>query len=175
MPPQPDVKRAMQAIEIDLAMPEPSTHYLEVAIRVAIEDHATLDFIMPVWTPGSYFIREFARNVEGFTARSEAGEDLDWEKLSKNAWRVHSRGSAQVTVRYRVYAFELSVRTSYVDDSHAAVNGASVFMYLEGARDRSFRLRVRPCPGWCRISTGLEPVPGEPNTFAAPDYDTLVD
>src|SRR5262249_15426866 len=82
---------------------------------------------------------------------------------------------SEVTVKYRVYAFEMLVRTSFLDDSHAYINGASVFMYIEGFLERPYHLALDPYPGWHRISTGLEPVSGESNAFFAPDFDTLVD
>ena len=160
---------------IRVGMSEPWTHYFEVAITLSGAPEGDLDFVMPVWTPGSYLIREFARNVQEFSAVDAGGTKLPWEKTSKNTWRVQAGNASEVTVKYRVYAFELSVRTSFLDDSHAYINGASVFMYGERFLERPCYLALDPYPGWNRISTGLEPVPGESNTFLAPDFDTLVD
>ncbi len=155
-------------------MPQPWTHYFDVTISVSVAGREELDFAMPVWTPGSYLVREYARNVQEFSAVDGSGTPLAWSKASKNTWRVRTAGAAGVTVRYRVHAFESSVRTSFLDDSHASINGASVFMYVEGLLSCPHRLKIEPYTGWNRISTGLEPADGD-NRFLAVDYDTLVD
>jgi len=122
---------------------------------------------LPSWTPGSYRIRDFARHVQDFSAGG-----LEWSKLDKARWRVVPRNRGPVRIRYRVWAFELTVRTSHLDDEHGYVNGASVFLYLEGRKDVPIRILIRPPRGW-RIATGLQEE-GR-GLYSAPDYDTLVD
>jgi predicted metalloprotease with PDZ domain len=161
-------------IEFLLQMPQPWTHYFEVTMTLRGIGSEVVDLVMPVWTPGSYLVREFARNVEGFTATGKSGVPLAWCKTSKNRWRISSK-SAVLRVAYRVYAFERSVRTSFLDRSHATVNGSGLFMYVDGRQRRAHRLRIEPFPGWTNISTALKPADGEGRVYLAPDYDTLVD
>jgi predicted metalloprotease with PDZ domain len=130
---------------------------------------------MPVWTPGSYLVREFARNVEEFSAVDGSGAPLEWSKISKNLWRIRSKRASRLRLNYRVYAFERSVRTSFLDDTHGTINGASLFMFVGGYPDIPHRLIVEPAPSWHQVTTGLEQVAGEKDTFLAPDYDTLID
>ena len=66
--------------------------------------------MMAVWTPGSYLVREYARNVEAVTARTPAGKSLAVEEVRKNRWRVETGGAAKVIVSYRVYCREMSVQ-----------------------------------------------------------------
>ena len=80
--------------------------------------------MMAVWTPGSYLVREYARNVEGISAATETGEPLPIEKTVKNRWRIETAEGARVVVRYRVYSREMSVRTNFVDSGFALINGA---------------------------------------------------
>jgi predicted metalloprotease with PDZ domain len=160
---------------INLGMPQPSTHYFEVAISLADAGSSPVDLVMPIWTPGSYLVREFSRNVQEFSARDESGNALRWEKTRKNVWRVYPVQPGGVTASYRVYAFESSVRTSLLDDSHAFVNPATVFMYVDGRLASPYLVRIEAPPGWERVSTALETAPGEPGEFIAPDFDTLVD
>ncbi|WP_240676055.1 M61 family metallopeptidase [Botryobacter ruber] len=156
-----------------LSMPEPHTHYFEVEIELSGAKKKHIDYKMPVWAPGSYLIREFAKNVESFDATNKAGEALRAEKINKNTWRVYSNKSETVRVRYKVYAYELSVRTSYLDASHGYVNGTSVFMYPEGYQHLNGTLEVKPYNGWSKISTGLKSTGRFTYTF--PDYDILAD
>ena len=127
---------------------------------------------MPVWTPGSYLVREYARHVEGLEAH--AGEArLDVEKVRKNAWSVRHDGAAAVTVRYRVYANDLTVRTNHVDGSHAYWNGAATYLAAEAAPDAGARVTVEVPSAW-GVATALDA--GEaPRSFVARSFDELCD
>jgi predicted metalloprotease with PDZ domain len=162
-------------IRIEVGMPEPWTHYFDVRMTVSGLEQEYARLRMPVWTPGSYMVREFSRNVHGFSASCESGNSLEWEKTDKCTWQVSTDPAKSWSVGYRVYAFEMSVRTCFLDDSHGYINGAGLFMLLEGFENSAYRLHIKPYSEWSEISTGLDPVPGEPNEFIAPDFDTLVD
>src|SRR5687768_15341879 len=86
-----------------LEMPEPHTHYFEVTAELQGAKKKYIDFTMPVWAPGSYLVREFAKNVEGFTATDGKGKALRAEKIDKNTWRVYSNRASEVKVNYKVY------------------------------------------------------------------------
>ena len=159
-----------------LSMDEPHTHYFAVEMRLTDLDRRDyLDVKMATWTPGSYLIREYAKNVEAFVATDGKGAPLRSEKVSKNTWRVYLRNAPELRVTYRLYANELTVRTSYVDASHGYVNGASMFMYPDQMQQLPSTLTIRPFAGWTAVSTALDSVPGEKFTFSVPSYDTLVD
>jgi len=167
-------------ISYTLSMPQPQTHYFEVAMELSGIDQATnlrkngyVDVKMPVWTPGSYLIREYAKNVEGFRATA-GGQPARSEKIRKNTWRVYA-SQEPIRITYKVYAYELTVRTSFLDESHGYLNGASIFLYVDPLRNQPHRLVVNPFKDWKKIATGLARVEGEANTFLAPDYDILVD
>lgn len=160
----------MAAVRYRLSIPEPHTHLLHVELEVD-GVHAPASLAMPSWTPGSYLMREFPRNVQGFEATDGAGASLSWTKTDKNRWRVDSPADGTLRVRYRVYANELSVRTSHVDATHALVNGASVFLFPEDRAAEPLELVVEAPAGW-RITTALR---GAAGRFTAAHYDELVD
>jgi predicted metalloprotease with PDZ domain len=156
-----------------LAMPAPHTHYFEVEAELSGAKKSYIDFTMPVWAPGSYLVREFAKNVESFKATDKAGKELRSEKIDKNTWRVYSNKADVVRASYDVYAYELSVRTSFLDASHGYVNGTSIFMYPEGYEKQNGTLTVKPYDGWSKVSTGLKSTGNFTYTF--PNYDILAD
>ena len=173
-------KAAPPTVVYVLSMPQPKTHYFEVEMRLGNVGAATeskkngyVDVKMPVWTPGSYLIREYAKNVEGFQAFG-GGQAVKWEKIRKNTWRIFSTDD-YITVRYRVYAYELSVRTSFLDDTQGYLNGASIFLFNDQLKALPLRLIVQPYADWKQISTGLKRVADSPATFEAANYDILVD
>ncbi|NEM97834.1 M61 family metallopeptidase [Pontibacter sp. BT327] len=154
-------------------MPEPHTHYFEVSISLDGARKNYIDFTMPVWAPGSYLVREFSKNVEGFAATDGSGNALRSEKIDKNTWRVHSKRAAAVRVKYKVYAYELTVRTSYLDASHGYVNGTSMFMYPEGYEKQAGTLTVVPHKSFSKVATGLKET--SKFTYTFPNYDILAD
>ncbi|WP_299821450.1 PDZ domain-containing protein [uncultured Pontibacter sp.] len=156
-----------------LSMPEPHTHYFQVEAELTGVKKKYVDFTMPVWAPGSYLVREFAKNVESFRAIDKNGKALRSEKIDKNTWRVYSDKADLVRATYDVYAFEMSVRTSFLDASHGYVNGTSIFMYPEGYQDIAGKLVVKPFTGWSKVSTGLTST-GQ-FTYTFPNYDILAD
>ena len=164
-----------QSITYTLSMPEPWTHYFHVTQTIKGERKNSIDFIMPVWTPGSYKVRDYSKHVEGFTAHSEKSEKLKWEKLDKNSWRVYSRKANQVTISYRVYAFIKSVRHSFLDDSHGFASPPGLFMYVNNLKGKRAKLVIDPYDDFSTISTGLEASQEDKFTFEIPNYDILVD
>ena len=162
-----------------LSMPEPHTHYFEVELQIKDLKQPHIDLKLPVWAPGSYLVREFAKNIEGFEATTGKGQKLEHVKTDKSTWRIMSNNSSPITVKYRVYAFELSVRTSYIDASHGYLNGTSVFMYPDGHQNRPYRVIVRPYKDWNQVSTGLKRLSKDKDkekwVFEAENYDVLVD
>ncbi|MGF1635470.1 MAG: M61 family metallopeptidase [Cyclobacteriaceae bacterium] len=162
-------------IQYKLNMPEPQTHYFEVEIHISNDTDSQTDICMPVWAPGSYLIREFPKHVEQFQAIGNDGNPLNAEKINKSTWRVHHLRHKDYVVKYKVYAFELTVRTSFLDADHAYINGSSVFMYIEGHRQQTAVLEITPYEGWKQISTGLTTINGNKWKYHIPDYDILAD
>jgi predicted metalloprotease with PDZ domain len=113
----------------------------------------SLTLFMPVWTPGSYLVREYARHVEGLTA-SAGDRPAPCRKVRKNAWRVETAGASAVTVKYRLYAGDLTVRTNHVDTKHAYWNGAATYLGVEEAPTTGARVIVTMPEGW-QIATAL--------------------
>jgi predicted metalloprotease with PDZ domain len=153
-----------------LSMPEPHSHLFHVEVAVDRPGDA-LELVFPVWTPGSYLVREFARHVEGAAAEDGAGRRLPLERIDKHRLLVRTAGAERAVVRYRVYANELTVRTCHLDGTHGFLNPAAVFPYVAGRQSERHVLEIAPPPGW-RVATALE---GGPTTFAARDYDELAD
>jgi predicted metalloprotease with PDZ domain len=163
-------------ISFTVAMPRPHTHLLEVdvAIKRTTNGPEQEQLIMPVWTPGSYLVREFERHVQDFTATDAAGQPLKWEKTNKDTWRITTNGAREWHARYRVYANELSVRTSELNSGHAFWNNANILMYLDGYLKNPSTVRVLAPDVW-KVATGLPAVLGQKNTFRAENFDILYD
>src|SRR6185436_10717219 len=159
-----------------VGMSRAHTHLLEVDIEIKRSAAGPAEELlkMPVWTPGSYLVREFERHVQDFTAANAAGQALKWEKLDKNTWRITTNGARDWHATYKVYANELSVRTSELNSGHAYWNNAALLMYPEGQIALPSTVRVLAPDVW-KVATGLPAVAGQRNTFRAQNFDVLYD
>ena len=170
-----EVKPVPPEISYTISMSRPATHLLEVEMRVRWASMpAQAELKMPVWTPGSYLVREFARHVQEFTAKDAAGADLAWRKTNKNTWQVDTKGGKELIARYKVYANELTVRTNELNDEHAFWNNSATLMFVKGQLKVPSTVAVNPHGTW-KVATGLPKVDGATNTFRAENYDILYD
>ena len=161
----------MAIVEYRIELHDRHAHLYRVEARFPVGG-GDIDLKLPVWTPGSYLVREYQRHLQELEFFSGEGKPLAARKVDKATWRVDARGADGVVARYRVYANDLTVRAAHLDDTHGFFNGACVFLYHDALVRGPARVTVEPPPGW-RVTVGL---PEErPNVFAARDYDELVD
>ncbi len=143
---------------------------LEVTVAVERPRGKTTRLALPAWTPGSYLIRDFARDLSDMRARKADGTSLPVTRIDKQTWEVRHDGD-DFTAEYYIHARTLSVRTSYADDAVAVLNGASIFTYIPGATRLPVDLKVAVRDG-AVVTTSLE---STATGYRATDYDQLVD
>jgi predicted metalloprotease with PDZ domain len=157
-----------EAVRYRVSMTRPHSHLFEVeALFPGVP--GTLRAFLPVWTPGSYLVREYARHLQEVRAQVD-GREVPVSRPDKRTFEVASNG-APVRFTYRVYANELTVRTSHLDGSHGYFNGACLFLYTEGSRWAPHRVRVDAPQGWSTFVA----LPREGDEIIAQDFDELVD
>ncbi|MBA4216215.1 MAG: peptidase M61 [Methylibium sp.] len=132
---------------------------------------AVQDFSLPVWIPGSYLVREFAKQLSRLGAR-QGGAERAVEQLDKASWRVRCEGSAALTLSYEVYAFDASVRTAWLDAQRAFFNPSSLCLRAHGREGEAHRIELTGLPEGWRVATEMPVAPGG---FEAADYDELLD
>jgi predicted metalloprotease with PDZ domain len=158
----------------------PEAHIFAVKLRIPVSTSGKLILSMPAWIPGSYMIRDFARNLVSISAASDQGP-IQLEKLDKHTWRLNASGGP-VTLRYRIYAWEMSVRAAHLDTTHAYFNGPSLFLRVQGLDTVPCRIELEPPSGdgyedW-RVATSLARLDAEPwgfGTYRADSYEDLID
>lgn len=167
-------------IHYTLAAATPQNHLFEITLSIPCPDPAGQILRLPAWIPGSYLVRDFARHIVDIRAES-AGKKVRLEKIDKSAWRTEKvRGP--LTVFYRVYAYDLSVRGAYLDQTRGFFNGTSVFLAVEGQEDQPCRVTLNKPEGeafaaW-QVATGLTALHAKANVFGdylADNYGALID
>jgi predicted metalloprotease with PDZ domain len=165
------VRLDQNMVRTQISLVDRQAHLLRVETCIKDVTADEVDFSMPVWTPGSYLVREFARHVLDFTAHDSNGTRLPAAKLNKNTWRVNTAGSGEVCISYSLYANERSVRTSHVDADHAFLSPAGVFFRVSDRPDAAHAITIDAPAGW-GVFTGL---PNQQGSWIASNFDVLVD
>ncbi len=158
--------------QIDVGAAERHSFVVELRVDApAAEQRLSL----PVWIPGSYLVREFARHLSGLTAE-QGGAALPLRQLDKATWLVRCAPDQTLVVRYEVYAFDNSVRAAFLDRSRGFFNGTGVCLRVEGREAGPHALVLAGMPAGWDVATALAPQgDGAAQAFVAADYDSLVD
>ncbi|CAB3797362.1 M61 family metallopeptidase [Pararobbsia alpina] len=174
----------MKPIQYSIVPKDPAAHLFEVTVSVAEPAAQGQRFMLPVWIPGSYMVREFARNIVSIAARSEAtGRKVALRKIDKHTWEAAPVQQGALTLTYQVYAWDMSVRAAHLDDDIGFFNGTSVFLLPLGHEAAECRVVIEAPAGeqygdW-RVATALCEARGTKRygfgEYRAADYDELVD
>ena len=146
----------------------------EVEVELALPPEAVADgavAALPAWTPGSYLVRDYTRFLDRLRVVDGKGQPSAFEKIDKQSWRLGAAAEG-LTITYRLFCNDLTVRTNHVDAAHAHLVGAATFLYLEGQGERPWLVRFEGWPKGWRVATSL---PRKEGGYAAEDHDTLVD
>jgi predicted metalloprotease with PDZ domain len=168
------------AIHYTIVPRDLAAHLFAVAVTVRSPDPEGQVFSLPAWIPGSYMIREFARNIVQIRAECD-GKKIALEKLDKHTWRA-ARCDGPLTLHYEVYAWDLSVRAAHLDQTHGFFNGTSVFLRVAGQENNPHVADIRRPEGdaykaW-RVATALPELKARRygfGTYIAANYDELID
>jgi predicted metalloprotease with PDZ domain len=166
------VIRAADPLHYELRFERPNTHLMDVTIHAAALEGPSVEFAMPDWAPGSYYLENYSANVQAFRAVGPDGKELSWRKTDSQTWRVELGGANAVTVSYQVFGDTLRNNQAQYNERHAFIGGPSVWMYLVGGKERAVELTIAVPTGW-KVATGMERT--SDHTFRAADYNWFAD
>jgi len=155
---------------------DPNAHLFQVSITVA-NPAAAQRLSLPVWIPGSYLVREFARHLSGLSAK-QGTRAVDLRQLDKATWLADCAGRGALVVQYSVYAFDTSVRAAFLDAARGFFNGTGVFLRAEGHEALPHRVELRALPAGWQVATALPALKVDASgrgVYEAANYDELVD
>jgi len=151
-------------------------HLFRVTLTVT-QPAAEQRLSLPVWIPGSYLVREFARHISGMSAK-QGTRELPLQQLDKATWLARCSGRGTLSVSYLVYAFDTSVRAVFLDAQRGFFNGTGLCLRAEGAEALPHRVELRTLPAGWQVATAMRAVKVDAagrGTYEADGYDELVD
>jgi predicted metalloprotease with PDZ domain len=154
------------------------SHLFKVTLTIP-EPQASQTVSLPVWIPGSYLVREFAKNLQNLTAK-QGRRSVALAQQDKCTWVIHCKTDQALVLSYEVYAFDNSVRTAWLDSQRGFFNGTSLCLRVHGQETQAHQLQLQSVKGqadW-QAATGLTPVKTDKKGFGlyqAAHYDELVD
>jgi len=159
---------------------KPEAHIFEITLTINKPDPTGQTLWLPAWIPGSYLIRDFAKNIVTLSASCRK-ESISVSKLDKQTWQC-AACKGKLVVKYTVYAWDMSVRTTHLDTTHAFYNGSSVFLAVKGQEHQPHAVNIQLPEGekynsW-QVATSLSRLDAElfkPGNYLASDYDELID
>ncbi|MEP3481768.1 MAG: PDZ domain-containing protein [Fuerstiella sp.] len=161
-------------IEYRITFQDAANHYINVAMTINDVDGDDTTLMMPTWTPGSYLMREYARNIDGITAVDANGSPLNLNKQTRNRWQIEGQANGKIVVTYRLYCHEMSVRTNWVDSDLAILTGAATFLTVPERRNQVHAVTLELPAAWKQaVSSLTETVPG--SSWSAMTFEQLVD
>jgi predicted metalloprotease with PDZ domain len=169
---------ATAALSYQVQVHDLHAHLFAVTLTVA-QPAAMQRVSLPVWIPGSYLVREFAKNLQHLTAR-QGKQVVALTQIDKCTWEVHCQAGQKLVLSYEVYALDNSVRTAWLDMQRGFFNGTSLFLQVEGQTQQPHTLELlakNTPPNW-QVATGLTPLKTTKagfGTYSAAHYDELVD
>ena len=167
----PGIRYTVQASAVD-------AHLFDVQLHIT-KPAADQLLSLPVWIPGSYLVREFAKNLQSLSA-TQNGQPVPAEQLSKNQWKIACSADAECVISYQVCAYDTSVRTAWLDRRRGFFNGTSLCLRVHGQESQPHALELLSSPAtqdW-QVATGLTAAQVDANGFGlytAAHYDELVD
>lgn len=166
----------------DLHFPGHAQNLVDVTATLPVHKPAgagagyNVDVYMPVWTPGSYMVREYARHVQDVRARGQDGTPLEVYKTEKNVWRISAAQPTVITLNYQVWGRELTVRSNCIEQDFALLQGAATFLSPKSAHASPHRVCVHLPEAFTAVVSGLDVQKhGETYVIEAVDFDGLVD
>ena len=169
---------ASGAIHYRVELVDLHSHLFGITLTIA-RPAAVQRLALPVWIPGSYLVREFSKNLQQLEAKQGARR-VPLRQLDKHTWELDANPDQPLVLHYQVYAFDASVRTAWLDATRGFFNGTSLCLQVMGQEDQPHALEIiatNSIAGWA-VATGATAQKITKNgfgTYAAPDYDTLVD
>jgi predicted metalloprotease with PDZ domain len=164
-------------LHYQIRVQDANAHTFAVTIDIPIsQPNEPIYLSLPAWIPGSYMIRDFAKNIIGIRAEQQ-GNVLPIVHCDKQTWRINAAAVGIVQVSYEVYAYDLSVRSAYLDQHWGFFNHSSLCMAVSGRTEEACGVTIAAHNGW-HVATGMPRKQGHhfgPGEFEAANYEALID
>jgi predicted metalloprotease with PDZ domain len=168
-------------IQYEVSLSSIAGHLFDVSLYIKSPQRQGQALCLPAWIPGSYMVRDFAKHLISFSAVDNKGNTLKVSKSDKQTWHVEPT-EGPITVKYQLYAYDLSVRGAYINDQYGFFNGSNIFLEVQGQASSPCLLRINKAEKlFCnyRVSTTMSYLSQQTelnaDLYEAQNYAELID
>lgn len=147
-------------------------HLIDINLNVTTNGQKNLRFQLPAWRPGRYELADFSKNIQKWNAFDENGNELPFQKITKDCWEVECENASEVTVTYNYYANILDAGSSYLDEQQLYVNPVNCCMYVIGRENTPCKVEL-DIPSDYEIACGMKA--DDKGVLSANNFDQLAE
>ncbi|MCB1176825.1 MAG: M61 family metallopeptidase, partial [Leptospiraceae bacterium] len=162
-------KKATPRIQFIISSKDPHLHYFEVEMKIDLKQEKTI-LRLPTWSPGSYVIRDYSGHLHLFEA-FRGKKHLNWKQIDLSSWEIENNKKS-FSVKYKIYAFECTVRTNFLDSEFGFINSPGFFLYPENGLNQEVSVQFKKNTNFPFVYSPILPLA---NKFIAKDFDELFD
>jgi predicted metalloprotease with PDZ domain len=158
---------------------KPNNHYIDIEFIADKINQDELLIQLPTWRPGRYELGNFAKNVQKWAAFDEKENPLKFEKITKDCWKVQTKGVSTIHVKYNYYAAELNAGSTFLDASQLYMNPVNCSVYIPERINEPCEL-ILQLPADYQVACGLIEAPSPleragVRCFQVKNFDELAD
>lgn len=166
---------AQSKMSFVISVPEVAKHLYHVELNCKAVQADTVNFQMPVWTPGFYSIKDYASAVSNFSVTGAANKPLKWEHTDRRSWQVIAK-KQDIHISYDVKAEDPFIADINLTEDYGYIIPGALLLYTQQALPFPVTLTVKPYKLWPQfVAMGLNELPGKKNVFSAVNFDELYD
>jgi predicted metalloprotease with PDZ domain len=152
--------------------PNPLTKEFIIELKLPTQNRKEVNLFLPLWRPGRYEARNFAKKIHFFEVKNENLENLEYSKINKNTWKIKTSGEF-IVVRYSYYSDALDAGNGcYLTSEIWYINPGTCLLYdLQNKNEKAKITLNHDFVG--KIATSLEQI--KPIFLQAKNIDELLD
>ena len=152
-------------IKYKISSENPHSHFLNIEMVIDNIQSESIELQLPAWRPGRYELQHFAKNIQRFEVMNPKKISLNFHKLTKDRWLIHTSDLQEITIKFTYFANVQNAGSSYVDEGVMYVNFVNCLPYVQGRMEEPCEVEIiaPPAPrgGTFQYACGITPILSE--------------
>jgi predicted metalloprotease with PDZ domain len=159
-------------IHYNLSCPNPASQFLRIDLHFSCQAGEKVRIQLPAWRAGRYQLANYAQNLRGLTAETQAGQAISLQKITKDCWVLEVEESTQIHLSYEYWAGKMDAGSAWADDEQIYVNLVNCCFEILGKSENAYEVHLN-LPNYPKQMLTLKQT--GPSTWVAENYQVLAD